>query len=183
MFHQRFMEFRFLESTLELLQQFYLQTESIAQDYEVFPWDQSKFCLKCLHCGKELLRRNQLGKFYLLHPWLYVTNWKYCHQSLLSMIHFQFSMTCQSFLPLHKIIQHQKHCLTSQFMTQLEMREMFYSTQKTTPGTGLSHTGLPRGYCSRYLLPKNSCKNTSNKRRNLVRKSHLLPSKGNQVCS
>jgi hypothetical protein len=32
MFHQCFMEHRFLESTLELLQQFYLQVESIAQD-------------------------------------------------------------------------------------------------------------------------------------------------------
>jgi hypothetical protein len=32
MFHQRFKKYRFPESTLELLQQFYLQTESIAQD-------------------------------------------------------------------------------------------------------------------------------------------------------
>jgi len=39
MFHQRFMEHRFLESTLELLQQLYLQTKSIAQDYKVFPGD------------------------------------------------------------------------------------------------------------------------------------------------
>ena len=53
MFHQRFMEHRFLESTLELLQQFYLQVESIAHDYKVFPGDQSKFSLKCLCCGKK----------------------------------------------------------------------------------------------------------------------------------
>jgi hypothetical protein len=53
MFHQHFMEHRFLESTLELLQQFYLQVESIAHDYKVFPGDQSKFSLKCLHCGKK----------------------------------------------------------------------------------------------------------------------------------
>jgi hypothetical protein len=33
MFHQRFTEHRFLESTLELLQQFYLQVESIVLDY------------------------------------------------------------------------------------------------------------------------------------------------------
>jgi hypothetical protein len=52
MFHQRFTEHRFLESTLELLQQFYLQVESIAHDCKVFPGDQSKFCLKCLHCKK-----------------------------------------------------------------------------------------------------------------------------------
>ncbi len=48
MFHQRFTEHRFLESTLELLQQFYLQVKSIEHDYKVFPGDQSKFFLKCL---------------------------------------------------------------------------------------------------------------------------------------
>ncbi len=53
MFHQCFMEHRFLESTLELLQQFHLQVESIALDYKVFPGDQSKFSLNCLHCGKK----------------------------------------------------------------------------------------------------------------------------------
>ncbi len=45
MFQQRFMEHRFLESFLELLQQFYLQVESIAHDYKTFPGDQSKFSL------------------------------------------------------------------------------------------------------------------------------------------
>jgi hypothetical protein len=48
MFHQCFMEHRFLESTLELLEQFYIQVESNAHDYKVFPGDQSKFSLKCL---------------------------------------------------------------------------------------------------------------------------------------
>jgi hypothetical protein len=53
MFHQHFMEHIFLESTLELLQQFYLQAESIAHEYKVFPGYQLKFCLKCLCCGKK----------------------------------------------------------------------------------------------------------------------------------
>jgi hypothetical protein len=53
MFHQQFTEHRFLESTLELLQQFYLQVESIALDYNVFPGDQSKFSLNCLHLRKK----------------------------------------------------------------------------------------------------------------------------------
>jgi hypothetical protein len=64
MIHQHFKEYKFPESTLELLQQFYLQTKSIAPDYRVFPGDQSKFCLKCLHCGKKLLHLYHLGKFY-----------------------------------------------------------------------------------------------------------------------
>ncbi len=40
MFHQHFPEQRFLELTLELLQQFYIQVKSVAQDYKVFPGDQ-----------------------------------------------------------------------------------------------------------------------------------------------
>ncbi len=58
MFHQLFTEHRFLESNLELLQQFYLQVKSIAHDYKVFHGDQLKFSLKCLHCGKKLLLQN-----------------------------------------------------------------------------------------------------------------------------
>jgi hypothetical protein len=53
MFHWRITEHRFPESTLELLQQFHLQVESIAHDYKVFPGDQSKLSLKCLCCGKK----------------------------------------------------------------------------------------------------------------------------------
>ena len=56
MFHPYFMEHRFLESTLELLQQFYLQVKSIALDYKVFPGDQLKFSLNCLCCGKKILQ-------------------------------------------------------------------------------------------------------------------------------
>ncbi len=76
---------------------------------------------------KELLRLKHLGKFYSLHPWLFLITWKYCHQYLLSMIHLQFLKTCQSFL---EIIQHHKNCLNSQFLKQLEMTMGFYFTQK-----------------------------------------------------
>ena len=72
MFHQRFKEYRFLESTLELLQQFYIQVESVAQDYKVFSGDQSTFSLKCFCCGKKLLLWKGWGNFYSWHLWLYV---------------------------------------------------------------------------------------------------------------
>jgi hypothetical protein len=68
MFHQRFMEHRFFESILELLQQFYLQVESIAHDYKVFPGDQSKFSLKCLHCGNKITPTELLGKLLFMAP-------------------------------------------------------------------------------------------------------------------
>jgi hypothetical protein len=72
MLHQRFTEHRFLESTLQLLQQFYIQVESIAQDYKVFPGDQLTFSLKCFCCGKKSLLQKCLQNFYSWHQWLYV---------------------------------------------------------------------------------------------------------------
>ena len=68
MFHQCFMEHRFLESTLELLQQFYIQVESIAHDCKVFPGDQSKFSLKCLRCEKKITPTELLGRLLFMAP-------------------------------------------------------------------------------------------------------------------
>jgi hypothetical protein len=68
MFHQRFTEHRFLESTLELLQQFYLQVKSIAHDCKVFPGYQSKFSLKCLRCGKKITPTELIGKVLFMAP-------------------------------------------------------------------------------------------------------------------
>jgi hypothetical protein len=68
MFHQCFAEHRFLESTLELLQQFHLQVKSIALDYKVFPGDQSKFSLNCLCCGKKITPTELIGKVLFMAP-------------------------------------------------------------------------------------------------------------------
>jgi hypothetical protein len=62
------MEHRFLESTLELLQQFYLQVESIALDYKVFPGDQLMFSLNCLCCRKKILLSELIGKLLFMAP-------------------------------------------------------------------------------------------------------------------
>jgi hypothetical protein len=66
--HQCFKKYRFLVSTLELLQQFYLQTESIAQDYKLFPGDLSKICLRCFCCGKRITPFETLGKILFIAP-------------------------------------------------------------------------------------------------------------------
>jgi hypothetical protein len=68
MFHQRFAEHKFLESTLELLQQFHLEAESIAHEYKIFPGDQSKFCLKCLCCGNRMMPTESIGKLLFIAP-------------------------------------------------------------------------------------------------------------------
>ncbi len=94
-----FTEHRFLESTLELLQQFFIQVESVAQDYKLFPGDQSTFSLKCCRCGKKSLLQKHLQTFYSWHQWLYVIIWKCCRQSLLSMNQLFFLGKCQSFSP------------------------------------------------------------------------------------
>jgi hypothetical protein len=49
-FHQRFNWHRFLESTLVILQQFYIFTEKCDKQYRLFPGDQLKYSLKCMRC-------------------------------------------------------------------------------------------------------------------------------------
>jgi hypothetical protein len=53
---------------LDLLQQFYFQVKSIALDYKVFPGDQSKFSLNCLHCGKKITPTKLIGKVLFMAP-------------------------------------------------------------------------------------------------------------------
>ncbi len=68
MLHQRFTEHRYLESMLELLQQFYIQVESIAQDYKEFLGDQLTFSLKCFHCGKTITPTETLANLLFMAP-------------------------------------------------------------------------------------------------------------------
>jgi hypothetical protein len=122
MFHQRFMEYGFLESTLELLQQFYLQTKSIAHDCKVFPGDVSVV--------EKITLLESIGKI------LFIAPMAICHhlKILSSIPAVNDSLSIFKSMPVlftsAKNIQHQKHCLMSRFMKQLEMTGMFYSTQK-----------------------------------------------------
>jgi hypothetical protein len=81
MFHQRFKEYRFLESTLKLLQQFYIQVESVDQDYKVFPGDQSTFSLKCCRCEKRITSKETLANLLLMAPIAICYHLKCCHQA------------------------------------------------------------------------------------------------------
>jgi hypothetical protein len=66
------------ESTLELLQQFYVQVESVARDHKVFPGDQSTFSLKCFHCGKKVTPMETLGKLLFMTPMAICHHLKIC---------------------------------------------------------------------------------------------------------
>jgi hypothetical protein len=52
LFHQRFNWHRFLESTLEILQQFYTSIEKCDEQYCLFPGDQYQYSVKCMRCHK-----------------------------------------------------------------------------------------------------------------------------------
>ncbi len=52
LFHQRFTQHRFLESTLEILQQFYIAIEKCDKKYHLFPGDQYQYSVKCMRCHK-----------------------------------------------------------------------------------------------------------------------------------
>ncbi len=115
MFHQCFPEHRFLESTLELLQQINLQVKSIALDYKVFPGDQWKFSLICLCCGKKITPTELIGNLLFMAPMVI------CHHlKILSSIPpvndvpLIFKYMPVLFTPT-KNIQHQKHCLMMLF--------------------------------------------------------------------
>ncbi len=68
MLHRRFTKHRYLDSTLELLQQFYIQVESIAQDYKEFAGDQSTFSLKCFCCEKTITPTETLANLLFMAP-------------------------------------------------------------------------------------------------------------------
>jgi hypothetical protein len=52
LFHQKFTWHIFLESTLEILQQFYIAIEKCDEQYHIFPRDQYQYFVKCMRCHK-----------------------------------------------------------------------------------------------------------------------------------
>jgi hypothetical protein len=55
LFHQIFTWHRFLESTLEILQQFYIAVLKCDKQYHLFPGDQYQYFVKCMRCHKCVL--------------------------------------------------------------------------------------------------------------------------------
>ncbi len=50
LFHQKFPKHQFLESTLELLEQFYIAIEECVGNYKMFPGNQYLLSIKCMRC-------------------------------------------------------------------------------------------------------------------------------------
>jgi hypothetical protein len=68
LFHQRFEKHSMLESTLEILQQFYIQMESEPDDLYNFPGDLSHKHYSIRDVARMLLFMVKLEKLYSMHP-------------------------------------------------------------------------------------------------------------------
>jgi hypothetical protein len=62
LFHQRFKKHSMLESTLEILQQFYIQTETQSEEFHLFGGDLSTYMLRCKRCGQRVTHHGSIGE-------------------------------------------------------------------------------------------------------------------------
>ncbi len=76
LFHQRFNWHRCLESTLEILQQFYIAIEKCDEQYHLFPGDQYRYSMKCMRCHKCVLSTTLgIGETLLNAPSAVLCHW------------------------------------------------------------------------------------------------------------
>jgi hypothetical protein len=64
--HQRFEKHSMLESTLKILQQFYIQMKTKSDDFHHFARDLSTYMLRCIRCGQSVTLPGSIGET-LLH--------------------------------------------------------------------------------------------------------------------
>jgi hypothetical protein len=76
LFHQRFNWHRFLESTLEILQQFYIAMEKFDKQYHLFPGYQYQYSVKCMRCHKRVSSTTLgIGEILLNAPSAMLRHW------------------------------------------------------------------------------------------------------------
>jgi hypothetical protein len=68
LFYQRFKKHSMLESTLEILHQFYIQMESEPHESAIFPGDLSTYTLRCIRCGQPVTLAGSIGETLLHAP-------------------------------------------------------------------------------------------------------------------
>ncbi len=79
LFHQRFSKHKYLESTLELLQQFYILMEYHITKFNVFPGDLNQFCLRCARCGRRVSTIADIGATLKNAPTAMLMHWWFIH--------------------------------------------------------------------------------------------------------
>jgi hypothetical protein len=68
LFHHRFKKKPYLESTLELLQQFYIKLADLSNHFCIFVGDLHKYCLYCTRCHRAITRPDCIGRIMELAP-------------------------------------------------------------------------------------------------------------------
>jgi hypothetical protein len=68
LFHHRFKRKPYLESTLELLQQFYIKLADHSNHFCIFVGDLHKYCLHCTRCHRAITRPDYIGRIMEVAP-------------------------------------------------------------------------------------------------------------------
>jgi len=76
LFHQRFLKHDYLESTLEILQQFYIKMHSDHKSYCVIPGDLCQYTLKCVCCDTSITLPGTIGETLYHAPVAIVRHWE-----------------------------------------------------------------------------------------------------------
>ncbi len=75
LFHQRFEKYSMLESTLEILQQFYIQVETQFEEFHLFGGDLSTYTLQCKRCGQHVTHCGSIGEILYHAPTAMLYHW------------------------------------------------------------------------------------------------------------
>jgi hypothetical protein len=76
LFHQRFSKHVYLESTLEILQQFNIEMNSDHERYCIFPGDLCKCTLKCVRCNRNITAPGTIGEILYHAPIAMLRHWE-----------------------------------------------------------------------------------------------------------
>ncbi len=75
LFHKRFEKHSMLESTLQILQQFYIQMETEPDDFLLCPGDSSLYTLRCMRCHQPVTLYGSIGQTLLHAPTAMLYHW------------------------------------------------------------------------------------------------------------
>jgi hypothetical protein len=75
LFHQRFEKHSMLESTMEILQQFYIQVETQSEEFHLFGGDLSTYTLQCKICGQCVTHHGLFGEILYHAPTAMLCHW------------------------------------------------------------------------------------------------------------
>ncbi len=75
LFHQRFEKHSMLESTLEILQQFYIQVETQSDEFHLFVGDLSTHTLRCKRCDQRVTFHGSIGEILYHAPAAMLYHW------------------------------------------------------------------------------------------------------------